>query len=61
MNAHASTKKRNLDPKEILARQGLRLPPVTLKQLRSAGIYCQPSVSIEHQHLAKRYVLKITW
>jgi len=58
MNTHASTKKRNLDPHEILARQGLRLPPVTLKQLRSAGIYCQPSVSIEHQHLAKQYVLR---
>jgi hypothetical protein len=26
--------------------------------LRTAGIYCQPSVSIEHQHLAKKYVLR---
>jgi hypothetical protein len=43
---------------EILARQGLRLPAVTLKCLRTAGIYCQPSVSIEHQHLAKKYVLR---
>ena len=43
---------------EVLARQGLRLPPITLKILRTAGIYCQPSVSIEHQHLAKRYVLR---
>ena len=43
---------------EILARQGLRLPPITLKCLRTAGIYCQPSVSIEHQHLAKKYVLR---
>jgi hypothetical protein len=43
---------------EVLARQGLRLPPITLKCLRTAGIYCQPSVSIEHQHLAKRYVLR---
>jgi hypothetical protein len=43
---------------EVLARQGLRLPPITLKCLRSAGIYCQPSVSIEHQHLAKKYVLR---
>ncbi|HSZ62095.1 MAG TPA: hypothetical protein VK828_09865 [Terriglobales bacterium] len=43
---------------EILARQGLRLPPITLKCLRTVGIYCQPSVSIEHQHLAKKYVLR---
>jgi hypothetical protein len=48
----------NSDRREILARQGLRLPAATLKQLRDAGIYCQPSVSIEHQYLAKRYVLR---
>ena len=50
--------KGNPDQHEILSRQGLRLPPVTLNQLRKAGIYCQPSVSMEHQHLAKRYVLR---
>jgi hypothetical protein len=43
---------------EILARQGLRLPSVVLNRLKSAGIYCQPTVSVEHQHLAKRYVLR---
>jgi hypothetical protein len=43
---------------EVLARQGLRLPPITLKCLRTAGIYCQPSISIEHQHLAKKHVLR---
>jgi hypothetical protein len=43
---------------EVLARQGLRLPPITLKCLLTAGIYCQPSISIEHQHLAKKYVLR---
>jgi hypothetical protein len=47
-----------MDQREVLARQGLRLPALTLKRLRSAGIYCQPSISIEHQHLAKRYVLR---
>jgi hypothetical protein len=26
--------------------------------LEKRGIYCQPSVSIEHQHLARRYVLR---
>jgi len=43
---------------QILALRGLRLPAVTLKGLLTAGIYCQPSVSIEHQHLARRYVLR---
>ena len=43
---------------EILARQGLRLPQAVLKYLRTAGIYCQPSVSVEHQHLAEKYVLR---
>jgi hypothetical protein len=41
-----------------LARQGLRLAGVVLNRLRSAGIYCQPTVSIEHQHLARKYVLR---
>jgi hypothetical protein len=43
---------------QILALRGLRLPAMTLKSLKTAGIYCQPSVSIEHQHLAGRYVLR---
>ena len=43
---------------EILARQGMRLPGMVLSYLKSAGIYCQPTVSIEHQRLARRYVLR---
>ena len=43
---------------EVLALRGLRSPAKTLKSLKSSGIYCQPSVSIEHQHLAGRYVLR---
>jgi hypothetical protein len=43
---------------EILARQGLRLPGLILNRLRSAGIYSQPTVSIEHRHVAKSYVLR---
>lgn len=46
------------DHRELLARQGLRFPAIILRRLGSAGIYCQPTVSIEHQHLAKRYVLR---
>ena len=58
MSAPATAPKHSLDQREVLARQGLRLPAPTLKRLRSAGIYCQPSISIEHQHLAKRYILR---
>ncbi len=43
---------------EIVARQGLRLPSITLKRLREAGIYCQPTISIEYQRKAKSYVLR---
>ena len=35
-----------------------RFQQQTLRALEKRGIYCQPSVSIEHQHLARRYVLR---
>jgi hypothetical protein len=34
---------------QILALRGLRLPAITLKGLRAAGIYCQPSVYLTVQ------------
>ena len=37
---------------------GLALPSNVLKALQKRGIYCTPGVSLEHQHLAKRYVLR---
>ncbi len=52
------TNRERQEQREIIARQGLRLPAITLKRLRSAGIYCQPTVSIEYQHLANKYVLR---
>src|SRR5438270_12254089 len=58
MSAPATAPKHSLDQREGLARQGLRRPQLTLKRLRSAGIYCQPSNSIEHPHRAKRYILR---
>jgi hypothetical protein len=58
MSAHRTASEQKVDPREVLARQGLRLPALTLKRLRSTGVYCQPSISIEHQYLAKRYVLR---
>lgn len=41
-------------------RFGLALPRVTLRALEKRGIYCQSGISIEHQHLAQRYVLRAT-
>lgn len=43
---------------EIIARQGLRLPPVVLQQLRSLWIYSQPTISIEQQNISKGWVLR---
>ena len=37
---------------------GLALPASVLRAIRKRGIYCTPGVSLEHQHLAKRYVLR---
>jgi hypothetical protein len=39
---------------------GVALPRSVLRALEKRGIYCQPAVSIEHQHLARRYVLRAT-
>lgn len=40
------------------AQHGLSLPPTVLKALQKRGIYCTPGISLEHQHLARRYVLR---
>jgi hypothetical protein len=57
MNSQSATHN-NGQATEVLARQGLRLPQMVLKHLRDAGIYCQPTVSVEHQNLAKKYVVR---
>jgi hypothetical protein len=41
-----------------LARHALSLPGSVLRELEKRGIYCMPSVSLEHQQLARRYVLR---
>jgi len=48
----------NSQAQDVLARQGLRLPQIVLKRLRDAGIYCQPTLSIEFQNVAKKHVLR---
>ena len=40
------------------ALHGLALPTSVLRALQKRGIYCTPGISLEHQHLAKRYVLR---
>ena len=40
------------------ALHGLALPASVLRALQKRGIYCIPGVSLEHQNLAKRYVLR---
>lgn len=40
------------------ALHGLSLPVATLQALQRRGIYCTSGVTVEHQHLAKRYVLR---
>jgi hypothetical protein len=42
------------------AQYGLALGRTVLRALEKRGIYCHAGVSIEHQHLAKRYVLRGT-
>ena len=41
-----------------LALHGLVLPASVLRALQKRGIHCTPRISLEHQHLAKRYVLR---
>ena len=52
------TKQTRLTRDEVLALRGLRLPPVALKSLQRAGIYCQPAISIEFQQGAQCYVIR---
>lgn len=54
-----STKNRNRNRLDAsLTLHGLSLPEGVLKGLHKRGIYCVPGVSVEHQHLGKRFVLR---
>lgn len=48
------------DDNAQLARHGLSLPRALLRALEENGIYCFPGISLEHQHLSGRFVLKGT-
>jgi hypothetical protein len=43
---------------ELLARRGLTLPRRVLRRLGQVGIFARPQVSLEHQSLAKRCVVR---
>src|ERR1700682_1546886 len=47
-----------LSRSQVLVLRGIRLPAFALKVLRQTGIFCDPSVSIEYQYLAKQHVLR---
>lgn len=43
---------------EIESRRGMTLPGRALRRLTEVGIFARPAVSLEHQHLANRYVVR---
>jgi hypothetical protein len=51
----------NRNPAPTVSRHalyGLTLPASVLRALQKRGIYCTPGITLEHQHLARRYVLR---
>lgn len=52
------TRKDRRPSESSFALRGLSLPAGVLKALHKRGIYCVPGLSVEHQHFAKRYVLR---
>lgn len=49
-----------LDRQDCLARRGITLSRPVLRRLNEVGIFAQSQVSLEHQHLVKRYVVRGT-
>jgi hypothetical protein len=47
-----------VEKQDVLAHRGLVLPRNVLRHLDKIGIFGQPHVSLEHQHLARRYVVR---
>ncbi len=43
---------------DIPIRRGLSLPRRAVRRLAQVGIFARPEVSLEHQHLAQRYVIR---
>ena len=47
-----------MEKQNLLAHRGLTLPRRALRRLDEVGIFARPYVSLEHQHLARRYVVR---
>ena len=47
-----------LDKQDSLASRGLTLSKRVLRRLNEVGIFAQSQVSLEHQHMANRYVVR---
>ena len=47
-----------VDRQDVLAHRGLTLSRSVLRRLERVGIFAQSHVSLEHQHLAQRYVVR---
>jgi hypothetical protein len=43
---------------DVLAHRGLTLPKRALRRLNEVGIFAQAQISLEHQHVARRYVVR---
>jgi hypothetical protein len=46
------------EKQDLLGDRGLTLPRRVLRGLNELGIFAQANVSLEHQHLARRYVVR---
>lgn len=47
-----------IEKQGLLAHRGIRLPKRVLGHLNEIGVFAQPHVSLERQHLARRYVMR---
>lgn len=47
-----------VEKQDVLAHRGLTLPRNVLRRLDKVGIFAESHVSLEHQHLAWRYVVR---
>ena len=56
--ANLNTELKTRPSADRYALHGLSLPRPVLNALDKRGFYCQPAVSLEHQHLANRHVLR---
>lgn len=47
-----------VEKQDVLSHRGLTLSRIVLRRLERVGIFAQSHVSLEHQHLARQYVVR---